>query len=79
MFTNLQRMAYYHAITAEPELLDIGWDILETVKFIKLAQYLKPYIASTVKLANSHEAPQLLPQLKSLNYIVSRCINLKMH
>ena len=54
-------MAYYHAIAAEPELLDIGWDILETVKFIKLAQYLKPYIASTVKLANSHEAPQLLP------------------
>ena len=54
-------MTYYRALAAEPELLDIGWDIMETVKFIKLAQYLKPYIASTVRLADSHSAPPLLP------------------
>lgn len=54
-------MTYYRALAAEPELLDIGWDILETVKFIKLARYLKPYIASMVRLADSHEAPALLP------------------
>ena len=54
-------MVYYRALAAEPELLDIGWDILETVKFIKLAQYLKLYIGSTIRLADSCEAPRLLP------------------
>lgn len=60
MSTNLRPMTYYRALAAEPELLDIGWDILETVKFIKLARYLKPYIVSMVRLANSHEPPALL-------------------
>jgi hypothetical protein len=48
-FTEPHQMTYYRALAAEPELLDIGWDVLETAQFIKLAQYLKPYIASTIR------------------------------
>ena len=34
---------------------------METVKFIKLARYLKPYITSMVKLTHSYRVPQCLP------------------
>ena len=38
---------YYEALAADPELMQIDWDLPETIKFIKLAQYLKPYLSDT--------------------------------
>lgn len=52
---------YYEALAADPELMQIEWDLPETIKFIKLAQYLKPYLSSMLRFADSHTAPPHLP------------------
>ena len=54
---------YYEALAADPELMQIEWDLPETIKFIKLAQYLKPYLSSMLRFADSHTAPLHLPTM----------------
>jgi hypothetical protein len=54
---------YYEALAADPELMEIEWDLPETIKFIKLAQYLKPYLSSMLRFADSHTAPLHLPTM----------------
>jgi len=54
---------YYEALTADPELMQIEWDLPETLKFIKLAQYLKPYLSSMLRFTDSHTAPLHLPTM----------------
>ena len=54
---------YYEALAADPELMQIEWDLPETIKFIKLAQYLKPYLSSMLPFANSHTALLHLPTM----------------
>jgi hypothetical protein len=54
-------MSFYRALAADPDLLGIGWDLPDTLKFIKLALYLKPYIASTLRVAYLGTAPLYLP------------------
>lgn len=54
-------MAYFRALAADPEILQIGLDIWEIMKFIDLARYLKPYIASNLRVANLGAAPPHLP------------------
>ena len=57
----LTAMSFYRALAADPDLLGIGWDLPDTLKFIKLALYLKPYIASTLRIAYLDTAPFHLP------------------
>ena len=54
---------YYEALAADPELMRIEWDLPETLKFIKLAQYLRPYLSSMLRFADSHVAPPHLPTM----------------
>jgi len=54
-------MSFYRALAADPDLSGIGWDLPNTLKFIKLAVYLKPYIASTQRVACLDAAPLHLP------------------
>jgi hypothetical protein len=54
-------MSFYRALAADPDLLGIGWDLPDTLKFIKLALYLRPYIASTLRVAYLDMAPLYLP------------------
>jgi len=54
-------MSFYRALAADPDLSGIGWDLPDTLKFIKLAVYLKPYIASTLRSAYLDTAPLHLP------------------
>jgi len=54
-------MSFYRALAADPDLSGIGWDLPDTLKFIKLALYLKPYIASTLRVAYLDTAPLHLP------------------
>jgi len=54
-------MSFYRALAADPDLLGIGWDLPDTLKFIKLALYLKPYIASTLRVADLDTPPLHLP------------------
>ena len=48
---------YHKALAADPELMWIKWDLPETLKFIKLAQYLRPYLSSMFHFADLHVAP----------------------
>ena len=41
----------------------IEWDLPETLKFIKLAQYLRPYLSSMLRFADLHVAPLHLPTM----------------
>ena len=54
-------MSFYRALAADPNLLGIGWDLPDTLKFIKLALYLKPYIASTLRVDYLDTPPLHLP------------------
>ena len=54
-------MSFYRALAADPDLSGIGWDLLDTLKFIKLALYLKPYITSILRVAHMDTAPLHLP------------------
>jgi len=54
-------MSFYRALAADPDLLGIGWDLPDTLKFIKLALYLKPYITSTLHVAYLDTPPEHLP------------------
>ena len=54
---------YYEALAADPELMQIDWDLPETIKFIKLAQYLKPYLSSMLRFADLDTAPPHLPTM----------------
>ena len=54
---------YYEALAADPELMQIEWDLPETIKFIKLARYLKPYLSSMLRFADLATAPLHLPTM----------------
>ena len=54
---------YYEALTADLELMQIEWDLPETLKFIKLAQYLRQYLSSMLCFADSHVTPPHLPTM----------------